>query len=249
MDPVETIEGLSALRDADRRLLAVFPHPDDEAYGCVGALARAGADPDSAAALYTLTHGEASSYGPQTGMTQKAVGEMRRARLAEVAAITGIDGLIVGGFPDSRVARCPLDEVAASIGAAMDAIRPQVVIGHDPRGVNGHLDHIASHWAIRHALLTRPGIRFAMIVYRQEDCDAIAPRLLFPTPEEEIDAVLTLSDDEIAKKEACLRVHDALVTIVPDGPPDLLRRPPEERYDFFGEEADVTDLFEGIQGA
>jgi len=173
------------------------------------------------------------------------VGDLRERRLEAVAAATGIDGLIVGRFPDSRVARVPHDEVGDAVGRAIDAFAPQVVIGHDPRGVNGHLDHVASHWAIRHALLTRNGIRFAMIVYRQEDCDAIAPRLLFPTAEAEIDAVVELTPEESRKKEACLRAHDALVTVVEDGPPGLLRRPPVERFDFLGEDRDppVDDLF------
>ena len=54
---------LESLRGRPRRLLAVFPHPDDEAYGAAGALARAGRDPGAAAVLLCLTRGEASSMG------------------------------------------------------------------------------------------------------------------------------------------------------------------------------------------
>ncbi|MEN8149914.1 MAG: PIG-L deacetylase family protein [Planctomycetota bacterium] len=242
---IRDIDALRALADRPKRLLAVFPHPDDEAYGCAGVLARAGADPDAAAVLFTLTRGEASSYGPANGLSPDAVGDLREERLETVAEVTGIDGLIVGRFPDSRLARVPLDEVGDAIGRAIDAFSPHVVVGHDPRGVNAHADHVASHWAIRQALLTRPGIRFAMIVYRQADCDAIAPRLLLPTADAEIDAVIDLTPEETRKKEACLRAHDALVTVVEDGPAGLLRRPAVERFDFLGEEFDppAGDLF------
>jgi len=245
MDLIRDIDGLAALSYRPKRLLAVFPHPDDEAYGCAGVLARAGADPDVAAALFTLTPGEASSYGPENGLSPGEVAELRTGRLVAVAEATGIDALIVGGFPDSRLARVPLDETGDAVGRAIDAFSPQVVIGHDPRGVNAHADHIASHWAIRQALLTRPGIRFAMIVYRQEDADAIAPRLLFGTPDAEIDAVVRLTPEETRKKEICLRAHDALVTVVRDGPPGLLRRPAVERFDFLGEDQTppLPDLF------
>jgi len=57
---------------------------------------------------------------------------------------------------------------------------------------------------------------------------------------------VTLTPEETRKKETCLRAHDALVTVVPAGPPGMLRRPAVERYDFLGEDRDppAGDLFE-----
>jgi hypothetical protein len=57
--------------------------------------------------------------------------------------------------------------------------------------------------------------------------------------------VLDLSPEELTAKEASLRAHDALVTVMPDGPEDLLQRPPVERFSFFGEahDAPVGDFF------
>jgi LmbE family N-acetylglucosaminyl deacetylase len=248
MNHRDALPPLEDLHDRPRRVLAVFPHPDDESYGCAGALAREGAREDAAAVLMCLTRGEASSMGRERGLTPDQVGALREERLRQVEEIVGLDALLLPGFPDGRLARCSLDEVSAAIGAAIDAFRPQVVIGHDPRGVNGHSDHIASHWALRHALLERPGTRFAMIVYTQETCDAVRPRLLFPTRPEEIDAELRLSPAEADRKEACLRVHEALVTLRDDGPPELLRRPPVERFDFLGEDRTppAADLFDGL---
>ena len=236
---------LLPLRARARRVLAVFPHPDDEAYGPAGTLARAGADPDAAAVLLCLTRGEASSMGPARGMTPEQVGVLREERLREVAAILQLDGMLVGDFPDSRLARCPLDSVSAAIRAAIDALEPQVLISHDPRGVNAHPDHIATHWAVRHALLGNGSVRLAMVAYPPSVVAAVEPRLLFATPDDEIDAVIELSPAEITAKEAALRVHEAFVTLRPDGDPKLLRRPPIERYDFLGENRSppVSDLF------
>ncbi len=245
MEIARTPEGLKALSGRGKRLLAVFPHPDDEAYGCAGALARAGRDPDGAAVLLCLTRGEASKMGPERGLSPDEVGTLREGRLGEVAEILGLDGLIVETLPDSRLARCDLDEVASRIRAVLDALKPQVVIGHDPRGVNAHPDHIATHWALRHALLDRPPIRFAMLAYLQELTEMVKPRLLFATPEEDIDAVVHLSAEEADAKERALRVHEAFVTLRDDGEPSLLRRPPVERYDFLGEDRPepLDDLF------
>ena len=245
MPPIRTSAGLEALRTKARRLLAVFPHPDDESYGCAGTLARLGTDPDGAAVLLCLTRGEASSMGPQRGLSPAEVGDLRHKRLDEVAQVLKLEGLVVERLPDSRMARCALDEVARKIDAAVQALQPQVIVGHDPRGVNAHPDHIATHWALRHALLGHPGIRFAMLAYPPSVTEALAPRLLFPTPEPEIDAVIELTEPEIEAKEACLRIHEALITLREDADPALLRRPPVERYDFLGEDCapPLTDLF------
>jgi LmbE family N-acetylglucosaminyl deacetylase len=155
----------------------------------------------------------------------------------------------VASLPDGRVAHLPLEEGAVPIREVLDAFAPQVVITHDARGVNAHPDHIAVHWLMRHALVGREATRLAMVAYTQEASEAASPRLLFPTAEADIDARLHLSASEIAAKEACLRVHEALVTISEGGPADLIRRPPIENYAFLGEsrsaslEACGEDLF------
>lgn len=243
--PIRSAEGLAALRERARRLLVVLPHPDDESYGCAGTLARLGADPDAATVFLCLTRGEASSMGPQRGMSRDEVAALRAQRLEEVAEVVGLDGLLIADLPDGGMARRSLDELTAPIRAVLEAFRPGVVIGHDPRGVNAHPDHIASHWALRDALRDRSAIRFAMLAYPADLCEAIKPRLLFPTPEDEIDVVIHLTDEETEQKERCLRIHEALVTLLPDGEPGLLHRPPIERYDLLGEAFDppADDLF------
>jgi len=249
MAAVRTASALESLRRRPRRLLAVFAHPDDESYGCAGAFARAGADPEAAAVLLCLTRGEASSMGSRLGLTPEAVGDLREERLVRVAELVGLDGLVVGELPDSRLARLPLEETAAPIRAVLEAFRPQVVITHDPRGVNGHADHIAAHWAVRAAVADAGDVRLAMVAYTRETSDAARPRLLFPTSDAEIDATLCLGEAEIDAKEACLRVHEALVTLREDGEPTLSRRPPVEYFDFLGEPLDppATDLFERMR--
>ncbi|NNE43295.1 MAG: hypothetical protein HKN12_03730 [Gemmatimonadetes bacterium] len=228
--PARTASELAAYADRSRRLLAVFPHPDDESYGPAAALARTARHGDGAAAYLCLTRGEASSLGRERGLSPEEVAALREERLLRVAEILPLQGLVIRDFPDGGLAFRPLDEVAASIGEVLDAFRPQVVIGHDPRGVNGHLDHVAAHWALRHALLTRPEIRLAMVAYTPDIVEELKPRLMFPTPVEAVDVEIVMTDEEAEAKEAVLRVHDALITVRDDAPPELIRRPRVERF-------------------
>ncbi len=235
-----------------RRLLAVFAHPDDEAYGSAGALARAGADPGAAVALLCLTRGEASSVMAREGLTRNEIAARREARLVRVGEIVRLDALLLPGLPDGRLAREPLERVAAPVLRAVRCFRPHVVLAHDPRGVNGHADHVATHWAVRRAIeQAAPAPRLAMVAYPPETAEALRPRLLFPTPEAEIDVVLDLSPTEAEAKEACLRVHDAMVTLVEGDPGGRVFRPPVERYDLLGEAfaPPLGDLFEALARA
>ena len=71
----------------EKRLLLVFPHPDDETYGCGGAIPKevlAG----TRVSLLTLTRGEASSQGPKLGLTPVQMGEKRAAELRRFAMQT-----------------------------------------------------------------------------------------------------------------------------------------------------------------
>lgn len=240
-----TVESLAALRESPRRLLAVFAHPDDEAYGCAGALARAGADDDTAAVLLTLTNGEASTVLAAEGNGRDEVARVRAARMEAVAERLALDALLLPGLPDGDLAAVPLERLGATVGAAIDAFDPQVVIAPDPRGVNAHPDHIAAHWAVRRGLEGRPPRRFAQLVYLQDTADAVKPRLLFAVPESRVDVRVALSPDEVDAKEDCLRIHEALVTLKPGAHADLIVRPGVELFDCLGEGFDppLDDLF------
>ncbi len=241
----DQLDHLHELQASSRRLLAVFAHPDDEAYGCAGALARAGLDEGCATVLVTLTNGEASTVLAQRGLGREEIAETRRARMHAVAARLGLDALLLPGFPDGALAREPLATTGGYLLEVLRAFRPHVLITQDARGVNGHLDHVAAHWACRHAMTHHGVSRFAAIAYPPEVVELAKPRLLFPTPEEQIDVVVQLGEAERDAKEDCLRIHEAIVTIRDEGDAALIFRPPVERYDLLGQTFDpvLDDLF------
>jgi len=243
---IRNADDLTPFRSRARRVLAVFPHPDDESYGPAGTLFRIGREADTATAVFIMTRGEASSMGPEKGLTPDEVAALRRERLVQVDQALGLDALLIGEFRDGGMAYTPLQEMADAVGACLDALQPQVVIAHDARGVNAHPDHIAAHWSVRAALATRPGIRLAMLAYLSDVVEQVKPRLMFATPDEAVDCIIELEGAEIDAKERCLTIHEALITLgdAPDN--DRIVRPPIERYAFLAENhaPPIRSLFE-----
>ena len=142
---------------SDRRLLAVFAHPDDETFGAGGTLAlyaRRGAEVH----LVCATRGEVGEAPPDLkGFA--SIGEMRESELRCAAGILGLAGVHFLGYRDSgmpgspdnshlqALAAAPLAEVARATARHIRRLRPQVVITFDPIGGYRHPDHIAAHRA------------------------------------------------------------------------------------------------------
>jgi LmbE family N-acetylglucosaminyl deacetylase len=125
------------------RLLCVLAHPDDEALGFGGALARYAAE-GVATYLVTATGGERGWQGsPADDPGPQALGKLREAELRQAAQVLGLRGLRLLGYHDGDLARADAAEATAKIARHIRQIRPQVVLTFGPDGSTGHPDHIA----------------------------------------------------------------------------------------------------------
>lgn len=117
--------------------LAVFAHPDDESWAAGGLIARRGD-----VHVVCLTAGEA---GP---------GEVSRrpAELAAACAVLGATFEIVG-LPDGQVTTSAVVEALTPIFARH---APTEIIGFDPAGGYGHVDHVAVVRGTLAAITTLP---------------------------------------------------------------------------------------------
>ena len=130
-------------------LAAVLAHPDDESFGCAGALALAH-DAGVTTRLLVATRGEA---GSADGEPDPAVGDRREAELIGAARIIGLDEVsVLEGYADGYVADQPFERLVEEIAAWLAERRPQAVITFGPHGVTGHPDHVvvgnATRWAV-----------------------------------------------------------------------------------------------------
>ncbi|WP_102126674.1 PIG-L deacetylase family protein [Deinococcus planocerae] len=138
-------------------LLAVFAHPDDEAFSVGGTLthyARRGVR----VVLACATRGEAGKI-TVPGMTVDDLGQQRERELREACRALEIPEPVFLDFHDSgRYERTrtgdplalmnvtPLD-AEVKIRALIEEVRPQVMVTFDPHGGYGHIDHLQIHRA------------------------------------------------------------------------------------------------------
>ncbi|GBF04283.1 LmbE-like protein [Deinococcus aerius] len=138
-------------------LLAVFAHPDDEAFGVGGTLthyARKGVR----VLLACATRGEAGKI-TVPGMTVDDLGQQREAELRAACRALEISEPIFLDYHDSgRFERTRYDDplalmnvnpldVEVKLCALIADVQPQVMITFDPHGAYGHIDHLQIHRA------------------------------------------------------------------------------------------------------
>ena len=150
---------------ADRRLLLVHGHPDDETLTCGATMARYVAE-GVAVTLLTCTLGEEGEVlVPELAeLAADRADQLGGYRIAErdaaMAHLGVTDARWLGGagrWRDSGMLGTPandhprafwradLDEAVDAAVAVLREVRPQVVVTYDGRGGYGHPDHVQAH--------------------------------------------------------------------------------------------------------
>ena len=148
---------------ADRplTLMAVHAHPDDEATGTGGVLARYAAE-GVRTVLVTCTDGGCGDAPGgikpgEPGHDPAAVAALRQAELEESCRVLKVGELELLGYHDSGMMgwpqndepgsfwTTPVPEAAARLAELIRYYRPDVVVTYDENGFYGHPDHIQAH--------------------------------------------------------------------------------------------------------
>lgn len=132
-----------------RKLLAVFAHPDDEAFGPGGTLARYGTEGVEIHIL-TATRGEAGLWDEEsknkeqiTNNKELKIHHIREQELLKSAKILGIKKVEFLDFVDGTLSNSIYHKLAEKIIKKIDQFKPHVLLTTERLGVSGHLDHIA----------------------------------------------------------------------------------------------------------
>lgn len=125
------------------KLLAVFPHPDDETLGLGSTLARYAAE-GVETSLVCATRGERGwfdSEGPNPGF--EGVARIREAELQCAAEHVGLNEVRFLNYIDGDVDQASPAQIIPEIALHIRRIRPHVVVTFSSDGIYGHPDHIA----------------------------------------------------------------------------------------------------------
>lgn len=125
------------------KLLAIFPHPDDETLGLGSTLARYSAE-GVETYLVCATRGERGwfeSEGPDPGL--EGVARIREAELRCAAEHLGIHEVSFLDYIDGNLDQADPEEIIGKLVSHIRRIKPQVIVSFGPDGAYGHPDHIA----------------------------------------------------------------------------------------------------------
>ncbi len=144
--------------NADRRMVLVHAHPDDEAIATGATMAKYAAE-GAHVTLVTCTRGEEGEI-VAADLEQHAatLGAYREGELAAACAALGVeDQRFLGPYRDSGMMGVPsndradsfwqadLEEATGRLVRILRAVRPQVIVTYDEIGTYGHPDHIQAH--------------------------------------------------------------------------------------------------------
>lgn len=132
--------------------LVIAAHPDDEALGCGGAMAR-WADEGAAIHLAFLADG-IGARNPESAVAREALARRREA--AESAAKTlGAKSVAFDDLPDNQLDSVPLLQITQRVEALIEAYRPDTLMTHHAGDLN--IDHRRVHQAVMTACRPQPG--------------------------------------------------------------------------------------------
>jgi len=215
---------------ADRCLLAVFAHPDDETFrpgGTLALLARGGVRVQ----VLTATQGEAGAFGDPPLCTREELPALRERELHCACAALGLEPPRFLGHADGRLAEADAEALIAQILAAIGETGAQTLLSFGRDGLSGHPDHIAIGHCAAEAYRRDESLAVLYTVAVPASlAQALDLRQVRPVP----DAAIALAVDVSATWEAKLTAMRCHATQLASSP--MMQAPVERQRRFFGME-------------
>lgn len=119
-------------------VVAMFAHPDDEAFGPAGTLALLAKDHD--VSIIVGTNGEAGeNHHPDKSLH---ILEIRRQEVTTSAKILGVKEVYFLDLPDGHLNNTIYGDALKKAEKIVKEIKPETIVTFEHHGLTGHIDHV-----------------------------------------------------------------------------------------------------------
>lgn len=192
--------------EKERRLLVVFPHPDDESFGISGTIASY-AKNGTPVTYACLTLGEMGRHmGNPPFANRETLPLIRKKELQEAAKAIGIEDLRMLGYRDKTIEFEDQEKLITHIGAIIEEINPSLIMSFYP-GYAVHPDHDATGEVVVKAVERMPADKrptLHLVAFSKNCIDEIGPPHI----------KYTISDEMIETKIAAIKSHRSQTQLI-----------------------------------
>ena len=133
-----------------KKILVISAHPDDDALGCGGTIAKFSEEKSDVFVIY-FTDG-VSARLKNKNIKKEIL--CRRKNSIQAAKILGIKKCFFFSYPDNKLDKAPLLEITQKIEKIINQIKPEIVITHSEHDLN--IDHQIINRAVITATRPKP---------------------------------------------------------------------------------------------
>ncbi len=131
-----------------KKILYIFPHPDDESFGpapAISAQLRQGNE----VYLLTLTKGEATSQRFKLNLSKQQMGEIRYREMQCVEKVLGLTDMTVLDLPDNELKYLDPIIIEETVSKHIQLVEPDILVTYAVHGISGFHDHLVTHAVVK----------------------------------------------------------------------------------------------------
>ncbi len=189
-------------------LVCIFAHPDDEAFGPAGSIAKYATERD--VYIICVTSGNSHDQFTKKKGYAKTLGEIRREELNNSAKILGVKKVTFLEFDDGSLSNNLYHKIADKLESILTEIKPDTVMTFEPHGISGHIDHIAVSYITTFVFNKLVFISTLLYYAESNEMMKLIPSYFIYVPpgykKEEFDLTLNI-EDFWDKKLAAMQAH------------------------------------------
>ncbi len=196
-----------------KRVLCIFAHPDDEAFGPSGTIHLLTKTHE--VYLVCVTNGDAGINSHKT--SKLPLGKIRQRELRAASKFLGTKKVYFLNYADGSLNNLQYHEIAHKIQRIVNRLKPDTVLTFEHHGVSGHLDHVAVSMMASYVFEQSDCIRSIMYYCLSKDqTDKMGPYFVFRPdgyPHDQINHTVDISSVRDIKTAAMLlhksQLHDS----------------------------------------